>query len=54
MAKPKAPRPSRKPELFSQLYQIAAGQNAVLGTVLSGHLVIEFLLVQLAAQEGTR
>lgn len=51
MPKPKPPRPRRKPELFRQLYGIAAGQNAILGTVLAGHLVIEFLLAELVVQK---
>jgi hypothetical protein len=51
MPAPQAPLPRRKPELFRQIYGIAAGQNAILGTVLAGHLVIEFLLTELAVQK---
>ena len=51
MSNPKPPRPRKKSDLFQQLYGIAAGQNAILGTVLAGHLVIEFLLAELVVQK---
>lgn len=50
MRRPKSPRPTRKLELFRQLYCIASGKKTILATVLAGHLVIEFLLTELVIQ----